>query len=212
MPYLIVVDEPELGLHPYALEVIASLFQEASHHTQVLVSTQSSAFLNTFEPEDIVVVERNDEATEFIRPDAEKLDAWLEDYALGEIWEKKRHRRRAALMARLYIFAEGRTEQTFANTVLKPHLANFGVYMQNSVVIAHASQKGKSASRRGQKLYRNAKRHQPFSSSRSRGMTCFFTTMVDLYALHANFPGTEEAEKLRHDPYQRVEGSRKVVV
>ncbi len=88
LPYLIVVDEPELGLHPYALDVIASLFQAASNQTQVLVSTQSSAFLNTFEPEDIVVVERNDEATEFIRPDAEKLDAWLEDYSLGEIWEK----------------------------------------------------------------------------------------------------------------------------
>ena len=90
------VDEPELGLHPYALEVIASLFQAASNRTQVLVSTQSSAFLNAFEPEDIVVVERNDEATEFIRPDAEKLDAWLDDYSLGEIWEKKRHRWRAA--------------------------------------------------------------------------------------------------------------------
>ena len=88
LPYLIVVDEPELGLHPYALDVIASLFQAASNQTQVLVSTQSSAFLNAFEPEDIVVVERNDEATEFIRPDAEKLDAWLEDYSLGEIWEK----------------------------------------------------------------------------------------------------------------------------
>ena len=88
LPYLIVVDEPELGLHPYALDVIASLFQAASNQTQVLVSTQSSAFLNAFEPEDIVVVERNDEATEFIRPDAKKLDAWLEDYSLGEIWEK----------------------------------------------------------------------------------------------------------------------------
>ena len=88
LPYLIVVDEPELGLHPYALEVIASLFQAASDQTQVLVSTQSSAFLNAFEPEDIVVVERNDEATEFVRPDAEKLDAWLDDYSLGEIWEK----------------------------------------------------------------------------------------------------------------------------
>ena len=63
-PYLIVVDEPELGLHPYALNVIASLFRVASHHTQVLVSTQSSAFLDSFEPEDIVVVERNNEATE----------------------------------------------------------------------------------------------------------------------------------------------------
>ena len=88
LPYLIVVDEPELGLHPYALNVIASLFHAASQHTQVLVSTQSSAFLDSFEPEDIVVVERNNEATEFDRPDAEKLDDWLEDYSLGEVWEK----------------------------------------------------------------------------------------------------------------------------
>ena len=88
LPYLIVVDEPELGLHPYALNVIASLFRAASHHTQVLVSTQSSTFLGSFAPEDMVVVERNGEATEFDRPDADKLDAWLEDYSLGEIWEK----------------------------------------------------------------------------------------------------------------------------
>ena len=88
LPCLIVVDEPELGLHPYALNVIASLFRAASHHTQVLVSTQSSAFLDSFAPEDIVVVERNGEATEFDRPDADKLDAWLEDDSLGEIWEK----------------------------------------------------------------------------------------------------------------------------
>ncbi len=88
LPYLIVVDEPELGLHPYALHVIASLFRAASRHTQVLVGTQSSTFLDAFEPEDIVVVERNGEATEFHRPDAEKLYAWLEDYSLGEVWEK----------------------------------------------------------------------------------------------------------------------------
>ena len=88
LPLLIVVDEPELGLHPYALNVIASLFQSVSLHAQVLVSTQSSAFLDSFEPEDIVIVERNGEATAFERPDAEKLDAWLENYSLGEIWEK----------------------------------------------------------------------------------------------------------------------------
>ena len=88
LPCLIVVDEPELGLHPYALDVIASLFRAASHHTQVLVSTQSSAFVDNFAPKDIVVVERNGEATEFDRPNAHKLDAWLEDYSLDEIWEK----------------------------------------------------------------------------------------------------------------------------
>lgn len=88
LPNLIVVDEPELGLHPYALNVIASLFQSVSQHTQVLVSTQSSTFLDGFEPEDIVVVERNGQATEFSRPDSEKLTSWLEDYSLGETWEK----------------------------------------------------------------------------------------------------------------------------
>jgi len=88
LPYLIVVDEPELGLHPYAPNVVASLLQSASNHTQILISTQSSTFLDSFATEDIVVVERNGEATEFNRPDAKKLTAWLEDYSLGETWEK----------------------------------------------------------------------------------------------------------------------------
>ena len=88
LPYLIVVDEPELGLHPHALDMIASFFQAASEHAQVLISTQSSAFVDAFDPEDIVVVERDGEATTFTRPDAEELGAWLDDYSLGEIWEK----------------------------------------------------------------------------------------------------------------------------
>ena len=88
LPYVIVVDEPELGLHPHALELIASLFQAASEHSQVLISTQSSPFVDAFEPEDIVVVEREGEATTFARPDADKLREWLEDYSLGEVWEK----------------------------------------------------------------------------------------------------------------------------
>jgi len=88
LPYLIVVDEPELGLHPQALDLIASLFQAVSEHAQVLISTQSSTFVDAFEPEDIVVVEREGEETTFMRPDAVKLRSWLEDYSLGEVWEK----------------------------------------------------------------------------------------------------------------------------
>lgn len=88
LPILIVVDEPELGLHPYALNVIASLFRAASHHTQILVSTQSSAFLDSFSPEDVVIVDYHDDVTVFDRPDTKKLDEWLEEYSLGEIWEK----------------------------------------------------------------------------------------------------------------------------
>jgi predicted ATPase len=88
LPYLVIVDEPELGLHPYALNVIASLFKEAAHHAQFLISTQSSTLLDSFEPEDIIVVERKEEETVFTRQTEETLSTWLEDYSLGEIWEK----------------------------------------------------------------------------------------------------------------------------
>ncbi|MEX2174613.1 MAG: AAA family ATPase [Pirellulaceae bacterium] len=88
LPDLIVVDEPELGLHPYALNVIASLFKKASHHTQVLVSTQSTSFLDNFDSDDVIVVDRVGRESQFTRPDSEKLEAWLEEYSLGEVWEK----------------------------------------------------------------------------------------------------------------------------
>jgi len=88
LPDLIVVDEPELGLHPYALNVIASLFSKASHHTQVLISTQSSTFLNNFDLEDVIVVNREGRESKFMRPDPTELETWLEDYSLGEVWEK----------------------------------------------------------------------------------------------------------------------------
>lgn len=88
LPYVIVVDEPELGLHPQALELIASLFQAVSENVQVLISTQSATFVDVFDPQDIVIVERRGEATTFERPDPKILESWLEEYSLGEIWEK----------------------------------------------------------------------------------------------------------------------------
>lgn len=88
LPELVIVDEPELGLHPYALSVVASLFKAAAQHTQILMSTQSSGFLDYFDAEDVVVVERDGRASRFTRVDAQKLEAWLYDYSLGEVWEK----------------------------------------------------------------------------------------------------------------------------
>lgn len=88
LPLLIVIDEPELGLHPYALDILASLCRSASAHSQILISTQSSTLVNRFTPADVVVVERDGESSGFVRPDASDLEAWLEDYSLGEIWEK----------------------------------------------------------------------------------------------------------------------------
>ncbi len=88
LPSLIVIDEPELGLHPYALSVIADLVKAVATHTQVILSTQSVPLLDHFEPEDIIVVDREDGASVFRRLDKANLSEWLSDYALSELWEK----------------------------------------------------------------------------------------------------------------------------
>lgn len=87
-PSTIVIDEPELGLHPFALDVLAGLIREAAERTQLIVSTQSATLLNHFEPEDIVVVDREQGESRFRRLDAESLAAWTEDFAIGELWQK----------------------------------------------------------------------------------------------------------------------------
>lgn len=85
---VILVDEPELGLHPYAIGLLASLIKQASKDTQVIVATQSPLLLDYFEPEDVLVANRVDGATTIERLKAEPLTTWLEDYSLGQLWEK----------------------------------------------------------------------------------------------------------------------------
>jgi predicted ATPase len=87
-PSVILVDEPELGLHPFAVEMLASLVRQVSTETQVILSTQSSLLLDQFKPEDVVIADLVDGATEFTRPNPEELAKWLEDYSLGQLWEK----------------------------------------------------------------------------------------------------------------------------
>jgi predicted ATPase len=87
-PAVMVIDEPELSLHPYALNLVASLIKAASSRCPVLISTQSSRFLDHFAPSDLVVVERQAGESVFRRPDPVALEPWLEEYSLGEIWEK----------------------------------------------------------------------------------------------------------------------------
>jgi len=92
LPSTILIDEPELGLHPYAIVILASLMRSAAERTQLIVSTQSVSLVNQFDAEDLLVVERREHdhkyETVIGRVDFEKLDAWLEEYALGELWEK----------------------------------------------------------------------------------------------------------------------------
>jgi predicted ATPase len=87
-PHVLLLDEPELGLHPYAIEVLAGLIQSASKHVQVIVATQSASLIDRFEPEDIVVVDRVDGSSSFRRRNAAELSDWLADYTLSELWEK----------------------------------------------------------------------------------------------------------------------------
>ena len=89
LPNLLIIDEPELGLHPFAINVIGGLIRALSEKVQVIVATQSTAFVDCFEPEDIVVVEREGRASTFRRlQNSEDLQEWLKDYSLSELWEK----------------------------------------------------------------------------------------------------------------------------
>lgn len=87
-PSVVLVDEPELGLHPYAITLLASMIKQASRSTQVIVSTQSPLLLDHFSPEDVLVANLVNEATEFTRLNSESLKVWLEDFSLGQLWEK----------------------------------------------------------------------------------------------------------------------------
>lgn len=88
LPELIVIDEPEIGLHPYAIEVVAALLEKASFHTQVIVATQSPQLLDACDPKDVICVDRQGAESIFTRPEPEKLEEWLEDYSLGDVWRK----------------------------------------------------------------------------------------------------------------------------
>jgi predicted ATPase len=89
-PPTVLFDEPELGLHPYALTLLGNLFKQAAgvHGKQIIVSTQSAPLLNEFEPKDVIVVERTNGESTFRRLEESDLSEWLEEYTLGELWQK----------------------------------------------------------------------------------------------------------------------------
>ena len=89
LPQTIIIDEPELGLHPFALSKLAGMIKSAaSKGSQVIVATQSTDLLSYFEPDDIIAVDQRDGASVFNRLKQEDLDVWLTDYSLGELWKR----------------------------------------------------------------------------------------------------------------------------
>lgn len=88
LPDTILIDEPELGLHPYAITVLADIFKQVAEDRQLIVSTQSVELINELSPEDIVVVDQEDGASTFKRFTEHELAGWLEEYSMGEIWKR----------------------------------------------------------------------------------------------------------------------------
>lgn len=88
-PATIIVDEPELGLHPFAITVFAELVKKAAVRKQLILSTQSVELLNQFDVEDVIVADRGDNGSEFKRLNVDALNEWLNnDYTLGDLWNK----------------------------------------------------------------------------------------------------------------------------
>lgn len=87
-PTTIIIDEPELGLHPYAITMLSSLVKSVQKPTQVILSTQSVNLVNEFSPEDVIVVENHENESVFNRLKKDTLVDWLEEYTLSELWNK----------------------------------------------------------------------------------------------------------------------------
>lgn len=87
-PETILIDEPELGLHPFAIHLLAGMMRSASKKCQLIVSTQSPNLLNEFEPEDVIVADRAEGWSYLHRLDEKSLAIWLKDYSLGNLWQK----------------------------------------------------------------------------------------------------------------------------
>jgi predicted ATPase len=85
-PPLICIEEPEIGLHPDMMSTIADLLVEASERTQLIVTTHSEALVSSLPPESVLVCERDYQGTHLRRLNPERLQKWLENYSLGELW------------------------------------------------------------------------------------------------------------------------------
>ncbi len=86
LPDTILIDEPELGLHPAALVILADVLKQVAEQKQLIIATQSVELINALSPEDVIIVEQEDGASTFRRCNEQELSQWLGDYAMGELW------------------------------------------------------------------------------------------------------------------------------
>lgn len=87
-PSAIILDEPELGLHPYAISVFSELVHRVSADKQLIISTQSAELLDNFDADDIIVAGLTSDGSEYSRLSSDKLKDWLDEYTLSAVWKK----------------------------------------------------------------------------------------------------------------------------
>lgn len=89
LPDVIVIDEPELGLHPFAISKLSGMIQSAAARgTQVIVATQSPDLVSYFQPKDIITVDQINGETTFNRLENDEFERWLNDFSMGDLWKK----------------------------------------------------------------------------------------------------------------------------
>lgn len=88
LPASLFLDEPELGLHPAAIELVAGLVKTASEYCQIFISTQSVSLVNQFDIEDLVVINRIGRYSTYTRPNQQEIASYLEEFSTGELWDK----------------------------------------------------------------------------------------------------------------------------
>lgn len=90
MPFVIIIDEPELGLHPYAIDQLNEMVKDASNHAQIIIATQSTAIIDGFSADDVTIIERDDTIQGTVAHKLKEQDYkdWLEEYSLSELWNK----------------------------------------------------------------------------------------------------------------------------
>jgi predicted ATPase len=191
IPQTIIIDEPELGLHPTAIAKLAGMIQSAAAKScQVILATQSTDLIGHFKPEDIITVDQINGETIFKRLDADELAVWLENYTIDDLWKRNiitSGQPNYIDMQRIIIICEGYTEQEFCNKTLLPHFA-----MREIDVKAPRTKKSNGGIANWSALKEQIENHL------KQDPACSVSLFIDYYGIYAehNFPAWEEASKI----------------